>query len=147
VILSSCDTAQGRQLWLIPLTGDSLHPLTALNSGSDALANPYTAWSFGAVVIGLDAPPCGSASQFITIAANGLFDYTRVSAPPGLSASIIPSGATSDAVFGRAVNGCSEARAEALVRFSPATNGLTVLFGANVGGGSVQSARTIGVDS
>lgn len=130
------------QLWRIPVDGGTPVALTAPSdvhtAGGDGSAWQMHAGTFVAGEVG-----CGGGFIPLMLNSDGTTREVTITVPGATSLAVDLSGVTADWVFARINVTCQGISGVALVRFDPGTSTTIMLFGANVGGGTVLSSKTI----
>lgn len=142
VILAHCtrERSSASQLWEVPLDGGTPTALTAVNSGQEddpgfaGDIDDGIAWRLPSGTFLQSAGACGT-SFLSRLTPDG--HTTRVKVP-GVSESVIVTGATGDKLVLQGKVGCGGTTS--LLTYDPATNTSTVLLGPPVNGGGVTEA-------
>jgi hypothetical protein len=142
VLLAHCRAEHGstRQLWEVPIDGATPTALTAVNSGDEddpgfgEDIDDVVAWELPSGTFLQSLGACGTVFMS-RLTPDG--HTTRVNVP-GVSDSVVVTGATGDKLVLQAQVGCGGTTS--LLTYDPATNTPTVLLGPPVNGGGVTEA-------
>jgi TolB protein len=137
VILASCAAAHpsGSQLWQVPLNGAAPTALTAVNTGHDGPDYGDTnAWQLPSGTFLQSLGACGSI--FLSRLTPDM--HTTKVTVPGVTSSVLVTGATADKLVLLAKVGCGGTTS--LLTYDPVANTSTVLLGPPVNGGGVIDA-------
>lgn len=142
VVLASCtaEHSSASQLWKVPIDGGAPTALTAVNSGQGndpgfgGDTRDSNAWHLPSGTFLQSLGACGTVFMS-RLTPDG--HTTRVNVP-GVSDSVVVTGATGDKLVLQAQVGCGGTTS--LLTYDPATNTSTVLLGPPVNGGGVTEA-------